>query len=118
MRNREFRHLPRVHDSLGRANLVRAARVHLRNAYACSRAHSNLAQWAEAKFGDHGALISGVVRDHFPPQVKAALRALAHRVGTELDDSRNAWWSACRRHSTWMREKELTIARDGRGFYG
>ena len=52
-------------------------------------------------FGDHGALISGVVRDHFPPDVKHNLRRLAHG-STELRDRSLAHWRAAGRHiQTW-----------------
>lgn len=91
----------------------------LRLAYAHSRAHSKLAQWADNRFGEgDGQFIAGVVRNHYPERVKSTLRYLARRVSFYLDSSRNTWRYAGRRHGTWMRAKELTIARDGRGFYG
>lgn len=41
---------------------------------------------AEAKYGDHGPLVSGVVRGHFPADVKKVLRELAHFI-TEAGDA-------------------------------
>lgn len=37
-------------------------------------------------FGDHGSLISGCVRDHFPEGIKDRLRHLARRI-TDCSDS-------------------------------
>lgn len=41
-------------------------------------AWDDLVERAVALFGDHGSLISGCYRDHFPPPVKNRLRFLAH----------------------------------------
>lgn len=41
-------------------------------------AWDDLVNRAVALFGDHGSLISGCYRDHFPPPVKDRLRFLAH----------------------------------------
>ena len=41
---------------------------------------------ALAKYGDHGPLVSGVVRDHFPKAVKDELRMLAHLI-TDAGDA-------------------------------
>lgn len=50
-----------------------------------------LVQLARARYGDHGALISGVYRAHFPDAVKDELRVLA-RKATALRDAAAAEW--------------------------
>lgn len=95
------------------------ATLRLTQAYVASRLHSQMAETFIAAYGDgNGDQISGSVRDHFPTEVKDALREVARSVTKCLSDSREAWRRAGRTHATWMREKEQTIARDGRGFYG
>lgn len=39
-----------------------------------AKAYDDLAAAALAAYGDHGPLVSGCVRDHFPAATKAALR--------------------------------------------
>jgi hypothetical protein len=87
------------------------------NACRVSREHSTLAAKALAKYGDHGAPISGCVRDHFPEHVKAELRLLAATV-TSYSDA--AWKHRPRRVRTaTMRSLSRAVAaRDGSGFYG
>lgn len=84
---------------------------------AASKTHSRYAALAFALHGDHGPLISGCVRDHFPPDVKDALRQLAREV-TEL--SGRAW--AARppriRLTTMRRLGQEVATRDGSGYYG
>lgn len=87
-------------------------------AYANSRAHSKLAQLALARYGEKGAMISGVVQDHFPDTMKDTLRTIAHRVTTMLDESRYHWRKARKQHRTWMRLKDQIISRHGKGYYG
>jgi hypothetical protein len=41
--------------------------------------------WAFDKYGDHGSHVSGVVRDHFPPEIKNELRELASAIAKQLD---------------------------------
>lgn len=48
---------------------------------------------AEATYGSHGPLVSGVVREHFPKAVKDDLRKLAHLItdaGEAVDLHRKA----------------------------
>jgi len=101
-----------------RDEIAAAALEDMRRAYGMSRAHTKLAAWAATEYGDHGPLISGVVRDHFPLHVKTALRLLARRAGDRLERSRERWRAAGRKRATWFRAKDARIARDGRGFYG
>jgi len=101
-----------------RDEIATAALEDMRLAYGMSRAHSKLATWAGRQYGDCGPLIAGVVRDHFPPQVKTALRLLARAVGEHLGRSREGWRAAGRKRGTWFRAKADRIACDGRGYYG
>ena len=49
-------------------------------AAAVSRAHRDKLNAALLEYGDHGPLVSGVGRDHFPEDVKEELRSLAREV--------------------------------------
>lgn len=82
-----------------------------------SRKHSELAARSEQQYGDHGPLIAGVVRDHFPETVKNHLRALALGV---TDASDNAYSCKPRRvRMTTMRKLSRAVAAaNGSGFYG
>lgn len=44
------------------------------NACKCMQQHTRLVRTSLKKYGDHGAYISGVFRDHFPEAVKEKLR--------------------------------------------
>ena len=55
------------------------------------------------QYGDHGSLISGVIRDHFPIDVKTRLRRLARRYSHASEVSRAHWRAAGRRLDTWRR---------------
>ncbi len=45
-----------------------------------SRAHRDKLNTALQEYGNHGPLVSGVGRDHFPEDVKEELRSLAREV--------------------------------------
>ena len=64
--------------------------------------HQMVARALEA-YGDHGSLVSGVVRDHFPIEVQASLRELISRVNREHDRSLVHWRAARRTLITWRR---------------
>lgn len=97
-------------------------KFHLSQTYfelACSasRTHAEIAAEALAKFGNHGADISGCVRDHFPDDVKNDLRFWAREV--------SRFSSLARKHrpkyvrgTTLNRLAALVATRDGSGFYG
>ena len=87
-------------------------------AYAHSRAHSALAKLALEQYGGQGSPISGVVRDHFPADVKDHLRSLALEVGQLLDDSKASWKKSRKHLQTWIRLKDAVIAKYGKGYYG
>lgn len=90
---------------------------HYAKACAASREHSAIAADALDKFGDHGAQISGCVRDHFPIEIKQRLRDLAREVSEHMDKAHQA--RPYRVHaSTVYRIGRLVATRDGCGFYG
>ena len=101
-----------------RDEIAAAALEDMRLAYGMRRAHARLAAWAGRRYGDHGPLISGVVRGHFPDQIKTALRLLAQATGEHFEHSREGWRAAGRKRATWCRAKYERIAWDGRGYYG
>lgn len=86
-------------------------------ACAASRAHSALAGYALKAYGSTGPQISGCVRDHFPEQIKNALRLLAAEVTARSDAAYNARpWGV---RSTTMRALSREVAAAvGSGFYG
>ena len=79
-----------------KADHLDAARAH---AIARERAavdHGCLTKEAMDRYGDHGSLISGVMRDHFPPHVKDRLRHLA-ALGAHGSVARLHWKMAGKR---------------------
>jgi len=95
----------------------RSVQVCFEAACKASRDHSALAAEAFAKYGDHGAQISGCVRDHFPEDVKNALRKLAATVTL---NSQSAYdMRPARVRTATIRQLGREVAtRDGSGFYG
>ena len=82
-----------------------------------SRDHNKATQDALASYGDHGPQISGVIRDHFPDDIKKHLRLLCFLI----TDSSNAAWQARPkyvRNGTMLALSRMIAARDGSGFYG
>lgn len=103
-------------DILGRADLFDAAQL-FTVACSASRLHDKIARHALARYGDHGAQISGCVRDHFPETLKEDLRAIAHMVSRYSDLAYDA--RPARVRLATMRHLARSIAtRDGSGFYG
>jgi hypothetical protein len=90
---------------------------HYRKACAASRRHSEVAEIAFSKYGEHGPQISGCVRDHFPSSVKDELRMLARECSESMDAAR-----ACRpkyvQTETIAKIGRLVATQDGCGFYG
>lgn len=84
---------------------------------AASRKHSDVAQAAIEKYGDHGPLISGCVRDHFPEEIKEELRELAqevHRLRNLALDNRP---KGVHKETMYRLAREVSH-HDGKGFYG
>jgi hypothetical protein len=101
---------------IDQAKFARAVE-HFRLAVESSKQHSALAASALKKYGSHGPDISGVVRDHFPANVKTDLRLLARNV----TEQRDAAWAARPRgvRASTMRRLGTEVAdRYGSGFYG
>lgn len=90
---------------------------HFEQATAASREHSKQATMALQEYGDEGATIAGVVREHFPTDVKDRLRELAQQV-TVHSDAAYAARPKRTRIETIRRIGELIARRDGSGFYG
>lgn len=91
--------------------------AHFERACRASRLHSSGAARAFANYGDHGPLISGCLREHFPDAVKDQLRTLARLVTTESDAAYAARPSRVRK-ATIRHIGRLIATRDGAGYYG
>jgi hypothetical protein len=98
-------------------NRLAIARAHFVICCAASRAHNELAGAALDTYGDHGPLISGVVRDHFPEPIKDELRRLA-RLVSEWSDSAYAARPKRVRLDTMRSLARDVATRDGSGYYG
>lgn len=101
---------------LNRSDL-KQARTLFEHACSASRLHSKLAAHALKQFGDHGPAIAGCVRDHFPPDCKETLRAMARDV-TRFSDEAYAARPARVRWQTMRKLASAVATRDGSGFYG
>lgn len=75
-----------------------------RMSFVFDRARDAIAREALAIYGDHGSLISGCVRDHFPLGVKDTLRNLAYTATNYRYQSQAAWRASGRRASTFIRD--------------
>jgi hypothetical protein len=84
---------------------------------AYARAHDDLAAVALKTYGNHGAQISGCVRDHFPQVIKDALRWQARAVTYHNERAYEAR-PARVRHETIRAIGRAIAKRDGCGFYG
>ena len=58
-----------------------------------AKEHGTLVRKALERYGDHGPLIAGVVRDHFPKKVKDTLRHLA-RLASDANGASQLHWKA------------------------
>jgi hypothetical protein len=90
---------------------------HFADACKFSRLHRDFAAAQLKVFGDHGPVISGCVRDHFPTDRKDTLRYLARQCAQASD---RAWKARPPRvrSSTMRKLSRLVAQRDGSGFYG
>lgn len=82
-----------------------------------SRAHSKLASESLDKYGDHGSHISGVLRDHFPKDVKDKLRKHARDINTHADAAYYARPKGVR-NTTMQALAGAVATKTGTGFYG
>jgi hypothetical protein len=63
---------------------------------------------ARKTYGDHGPLVSGVYRSHFPDVTKDALRTIAHTATRYADMSVAHWRAAGRTIGTWRAMRDDT----------
>lgn len=97
--------------------VLQAAARRFEAAARASREHDALAERCLQRYGDHGAPVSGCVRDHFPEQEKKKLRALARIVAEENEAGRRARPHGV--HKSTMDKLACCICRrDGSGYYG
>lgn len=82
---------------------IRCAIAWLEAAREAGTEHARIAQLASEAYGDAGSLISGVVRDHFPPAVKDQLRGLALYRTACLDSAAESWKDTGRTFATFRR---------------
>lgn len=80
---------------------VRESGYALRASLTLEASYIALVHDALATYGSDGPLISGIVRDHFPIEVKDLLRSLAMRQSRLADISVAHWLVAGRRITTW-----------------
>lgn len=99
-----------------RPELLPAARF-LAQACEASREHSRLAESALALYGDHGPLVSGCVRSHFPEPVKDRLRSLARQVSRASAQAFDARPPRVRL-ATMRKLGRAVAAEQGSGYYG
>ncbi len=111
-----LRHRRKAATLLSRPALRTSRELFVR-AYRASRAHSRAAERACKRYGNHGTLTSGVVREHFPHHVKRGLRCLAHRVSFLCDAAWQARPKRTRRDTMHGLRAAIKM-RDGCGFYG
>lgn len=98
----EPRKLPRLLRMPTRGEELARAREWGSLALWCDDQHSRIARIALDVFESHGALVSGVVRDHFPSYVKETLRSLAHHA--------TAFWTIASVHQRLSRHRSAVIA--------
>ena len=96
---------------------LQAAARHFEAAARASREHDALAEKCLLRYGDHGPLISGVCRDHFPEKEKKKLLALARIVGAENEAGRKARPHGVHK-STMDKLARSIYRRNGSGYYG
>ena len=99
-----------------RDNLKPAAAL-FRKSVEASKKHSNKVADAFNKHGDHGPQISGVIRDHFPTDVKDDLRKLARDVSKFSDAAYAARPKGVRQNTMW-KLSQAVADKYGHAFYG
>lgn len=104
--HRLFRSLPQF-ATWTKADHVREAEYALRASVRVYEVYYATVRDAEQTYGNHGPLISGIVRDHFPEELKDTLRELCRRGNRERNRSYTHWRAAGRTVGTWRRLLEL-----------
>ncbi len=95
-----FRYLPEF-SSWTKAQHYQEALDALQQARAIDSAYQEAVQDALRTYGSQGSLISGIVRDHFPDEVKDLLRSRARALTYHRDRSVAHWQAAGKRLQTW-----------------
>ena len=93
------------------------ARSHFADGARASRDWDSEFGAALKKWGEHGPLISGCGRDHFPEGVKFVLRSLARAVSSHNDMAMTKRPRGVRRE-TLHKLARLVVKHDGGGRYG
>jgi hypothetical protein len=106
----------RGRELLARADMQPAIKL-FEKATKASRAHSKLASESLDKYGDHGSHISGVLRDHFPKDVKDKLRKHARDINKYADAAYYARPKGVR-NTTMQALAGAVATKTGTGFYG
>lgn len=102
--HRLFARLPEFAGWTRAEHLARAT-SQLSHAITCKLQWRRQVETALQAFGDgSGVLISGIVRDHFPGEVKDRLRELAQR-STSLQDTAYAHWRAAGKTMSTYRQE-------------
>jgi hypothetical protein len=99
--HRLFNRLPEF-QTWTKAQHHREALYAIQSARILRTAYYDLVAQAESIYGDHGQLISGVIRDHFPDTVKDTLRSLCRQISRESDRSLAHWYAARKAFHTWI----------------
>jgi len=82
-----------------------------------SRAHSKLVSESMDEYGDQGPQISGIIREHFPTDVKNRLRKLARDINKYADAAYYARPKGVR-NTTMQALAGAVATKTGTGFYG
>ena len=96
---------------------ARAAK-YFANACKHSRAYDAALESALVQYGNHGPNVSGCGRNHFPSDVKDALRMKARQVSFWSKMGHGKARPARVHASTMVKLARLVATRDGFGFYG
>jgi hypothetical protein len=82
---------------------VHAAREFLEDVRVLRIGRASAVATAIENHGWHGPLISGVEQDHWPADVKDALRRNARAISRAMDNANNEWRKAGKRQHTFNR---------------
>lgn len=104
-----FRRLPEF-SSWDKARHERVAREYLIHALVHQRVQTDVLTRYAAVFGDHGPLISGGFRDHWPDVAKDNARMLARQLDTFMSRSIAHWQASGRQLATWRDLRDRCFA--------
>jgi len=113
--HRLFKRLPQF-ASWTRDQHLAEANTAMEQASTLDCAYARLVTFALATYGDHGPLISGVIRDHFPVETKSILRTLCHGASRERARSLAHWQASRRTVANWRKWKDSITRLDPADF--